>query len=597
MANIDSILKQYFQKPQDPSQKKYEALRAFYVDGIDPKKISNNFGYSPAYFKKLRFYFYTQINQNINPFFYPKKKGPKKRSTDSEAIEQIIQLRKQNHSINDIKAVLDAKGQNLSLETIDNILKDQGFAPLPRRTRKERNSIAIPKKIQPPICQPIFLPGVAGMKEMVDEEFASERGGGVLIFLPLIQKLGIIQAIEKSNFPQTSVINAVSSVMSFLALKLLGRERLSHDETWNLDRALGLFAGLNVLPKNSTLSSYSYRVYRSHNQRLLAELNNIFKDTELEEGEFNLDFKAIPHWGDASVLEKNWSGSRSRAIKSLLALIVQEPATGFLSYTNAEIKHCNQSNAAIEFVDFWIEGRGICPKMLIFDSRFTTYYHLNQLNKSEQRIKFLTLRRRGKNLRKEVENIPEDDWLKMSIEIKTKDNKRKFKTIKVYESYVKLRNYEGEVRQFIITDHGRPQPTFMITNDFVSNRSTLIKKYARRWLVEQEIAELIKFFHLNQTSSSIVVKVDFDLTMSLLAHNLYQVLTRHLPGFERCTAYTIYRNFIENGAKVAIIGDDIVVALKKKTHLPILFELPWMREKTYIAWLDRNIKFITDTVS
>lgn len=235
--------------------------------------------------------------------------------------------------------------------------------------------------------------------------------------------------------------------------------------------------------------------------------------------------------------------------------------------------------------------------MLIFDSRFTTYYHLNQLNKSEQRIKFLTLRRRGKNLRKEVENIPEDDWLKMSIEIKTKDNKRKFKTIKVYESYVKLRNYEGEVRQFIITDHGRPQPTFMITNDFVSNRSTLIKKYARRWLVEQEIAELIKFFHLNQTSSSIVVKVDFDLTMSLLAHNLYQVLTRHLPGFERCTAYTIYRNFIENGAKVAIIGDDIVVALKKKTHLPILFELPWMREKTYIAWLDRNIKFITDTVS
>jgi hypothetical protein len=132
---------------------------------------------------------------------------------------------------------------------------------------------------------------------------------------------------------------------------------------------------------------------------------------------------------------------------------------------------------------------------------------------------------------------------------KTKDDKRKFKTIKVYESYVKLRNYEGEVRQFIITDHGRPQPTFMITNDFVSNRSTLIKKYARRWLVEQEIAELIKFFHLNQTSSSIVVKVDFDLTMSLLAHNLYQLLTRHLPGFERCNAYTIYRNFIENGAK------------------------------------------------
>ncbi len=591
MDNKNINFKDYFENPQDPSQKKYEALRAFYVEELGNKEVADKFGYSPDYFKKLRFYFNRQIEQRINPFFIPKKKGPKKRSTDSEIIEQIVQLRKQNHSINDIKTVLEAKGQTLSLETIDNILKDQGFAPLQRRTRKERNSIAIPKKIQPPVCQPL------SESEKADDEFSSERGGGILIFLPLIQQLGIIQAIEKSNFPQTSVINAASSVMSFLALKLLGRERLSHDETWNLDRALGLFAGLNVLPKNATLSSYSYRILRSHNQRLLIELSNIFKDTEIEEGEFNLDFKAIPHWGDASVLEKNWSGSRSRAIKSLLALIVQDPATGFLSYTDAEIKHQNQSEAVIEFVDFWKEGRGICPKMLIFDSRFTNYYHLSQLNKDEQHIKFLTLRRRGKNLRKEVENIPETDWVKISIEIKTPRNKKKFKNIRVYENHVKLRNYEGEVRQFIITDHGRPQPTFMITNDFDLDRKTLIKKYARRWLVEQEIAEQIKFFHLNQTSSSIVVKVDFDLTISLLAHNIYKILAKHLPGFERCTVATIYRNFIENGAKVTIRGDDILVALKKKTHLPILFELPWMREKTYIPWLERNIKFTTDTIS
>jgi len=591
MDNVNINFKDYFENPQDPSQKKYEALRAFYVEELGNEEVADKFGYSPDYFKKLRFYFNRQIDQNINPFFIPKKKGPKKRSTDSEIIEQIVQLRKQNHSINDIKTVLEAKGQTLSLETIDNILKDQGFAPLQRRTRKERNSIAIPKKIQPPVCRPL------SESEIADDEFSSERGGGILIFLPLIQQLAIIPAIEKSNFPQTSVINAASSVMSFLALKLLGRERLSHDETWNLDRALGLFAGLNVLPKNATLSSYSYRILRSHNQRFLTELGNIFKDTEIEEGEFNLDFKAIPHWGDASVLEKNWSGSRSRAIKSLLALIVQDPATGFLSYSDAEIKHHNQSEAVIEFVDFWKEGRGICPKMLIFDSRFTTYNHLSQLNKDEQRIKFLTLRRRGKNLRKEVENIPETDWVKISIEIKTQENKKKFKNIKVYENHVKLRNYEGEVRQFIITDHGRPQPTFMITNDFDLDRKTLIKKYARRWLVEQEIAEQIKFFHLNQTSSSIVVKVDFDLTISLLAHNIYKILAKHLPGFERCTVATIYRNFIENGAKVTIRGDDILVALKKKTHLPILFELPWMREKTYIPWLERNIEFTTDTVS
>ncbi len=37
----------------------------------------------------------------------------------------------------------------------------------------------------------------------------------------------------------------------------------------------------------------------------------------------------------------------------------------------------------------------------------------------------------------------------------------------------------------------------------------LVKKYAGRWLVEQEIAEHVAFFNLNNPSSSIVVKVDF----------------------------------------------------------------------------------------
>jgi len=579
---MDPKIKNYFIQPNSTSQKIYESLRAFYIDELPDEQVAAKFGYSEAYLKKLRSIFTRQIEKGYNPFFTQNKKGPKKRFTDSNIIDQIITLRKQNYSIGDIKTTLEAKATKLSLETIDNIIKDEGFVPLPRRTRKERNSIMIPEKIEAPICQQL---------EIKDEEFSSERGGGILVFLPLIEKLGLIRAIRKSKFPQTSRINDVSSLMSFIALKLLGNERLSHDETWNLDRTIGLFAGLNVLPKNATLSSYSYRVLRSQNRLLLTELSHIFKDEEVETGEFNLDFKAIPHWGDASVLEKNWAGSRSRALKSLLALIVQDPSNGLLSYTNAEIKHQNQSEAVIEFVDFWKEGRGVCPKMLIFDSKFTTYHNLSELNRSN--IKFLTIRRRGKNLKKKVEYIHDSEWLDIRIEKK----KGKYKIIRVNESYTKLRNYKGEVRQFIITNHGRPQPTFMITNDFDSDIKVLIKKYARRWLVEQEIAEQIKFFHLNQPSSSIVVKVDFDLTISLLAHNLYKILAKHLPGFENCTVATIYRNFIENGAKVKICGDDILVAFKKKTHLPILFEVPWMRENTYISFLEKNIKFTCDTVS
>jgi len=103
---------------------------------------------------------------------------------------------------------------------------------------------------------------------------------------------------------------------------------------------------------------------------LLKKLSFIFeKDSN---GEFNLDFKAIPHWGDASVLEKNWCGTRTRAMKSLLALIVQNPQSGNMSYTNAEIKHADQNDCVLEFVDFWKNGYGTAPKMLIFD----LYRHL-----------------------------------------------------------------------------------------------------------------------------------------------------------------------------------------------------------------------------
>lgn len=432
---------------------------------------------------------------------------------------------------------------------------------MPKRTRRERLSVQVPAKIEPPQCVPF---------ELKNEEFSTEKGAAPLLFLPLIERLGIVEAIKRAGFPQTSVLSDVSSVLSFVALKTLGNERLSHDTTWNMDRVMGFSANLNVLPKRSTLSSYSYRVQRSSNRKFLAELTKIFKDDELEEGEFNLDFKTIPHWGDESVLEKNWSGARNKGIKSLLSLIVQDPNTGYLSYTDAEIKHINQNEAVLDFVDFWKEGRGEAPKMLIFDSKFTAYRNLSKLNESKENIKFITLRRRGKKLLEGVSNIPGDEWQKIRIE----GEKRKYKVIRVHDGFCKLRNYKGEVRQIILTDHGREQPTFMITNDFQMDVRGIVKKYVRRWLVEKEIAEQVAFFHLNQPSSSIVVKVDFDLTISLLTHNLYRLLTNHLPGFKHCIVPTIYRKFLENGATIKMDGNEASVHLKKKTHLPILFELP-----------------------
>jgi len=567
--------KTFFLKPLNPLQKQYEALKAFYVNGLSSARVCKQFGLSQAYFKKLRFLFVKKLKQGINSFFPTIKTGPKQRRTPKTTIEEIVLLRKRNYAITDIQVHLNAKQIKLSLNAIDEILKSEGFAPLPKRTRIERLSTMLPEKFKAP--RSISL-------TTMNDEFTTEISAGPLLFLPLMQKLGIVNAIEKSGFPGTKDLSGTQMVLSFLALKLLGTKRWSHDCRWNMDRALGLFANLNVLPKSTTLSTYGYRISRKSNRELLLQLASIFEDNSLE---FNLDFKTIPYWGDAGVLEKNWSGSHRKAMKSILALIAENPDSGTLTYTNAEIKHREQNYAVLEFVDFW-KQKGTCPKLLIFDSRFTTYHNLHKLN--QDGIKFLTLRRRGKELIKSTSSI--NSWQKITIE----RSKGRYQTINVLDRKCSLRHYDGEVREIIITGHGREKPAFLITNDFDLEVKELIKKYARRWLVEQEIAEQILFFQLNHPSSSIVIKVDFDLTLSLLAHNLYKKLAKELIGFEHCTVDTINRKFLENGAKIIIKDKMVSIFLKKKTHLPLLLETSLLKEEILLSWMGLSIRFVAGTV-
>lgn len=177
-----------------------------------------------------------------------------------------------------------------------------------------------------------------------------------------------------------------------------------------------------------------------------------------------------------------------------------------------------------------------------------------------------------------------------------RSRKKKTRNVKVFDEIVSLPKYKGEIRQLIIIDHSK-EPIFMITNDFATKACDLIRKYGRRWLVEQEISEQIVFFHLNLLSSSIVVKVDFDLTMTVLAHNLYRKLAFDLPGFQHCTVETLHRRFLDGRAEVKIVDNKAMVTLNKRAHLPLLFELPWLQEETKIPRLGCVIDFKMGTSS
>ena len=327
-----------------------------------------------------------------------------------------------------------------------------------------------------------------------------------------------------------------------------------------------MFAGLNVLPKTTWYSAYSSAIERKDNVAFLKSLNRIFADHELFSDTANLDFTAIPYWGDGAPFENNWSGKRSKALLSIQAALAQDPDTGILCYGDTTVKHDNQDNVILEFLDFYREGTGQSINYVVFDSKFTTLENLGRINKKG--IKFITIQRKSKNLNEKIQQIPKYHWNTIKIE---KAN-HKSRTVVYSESTTVNQRYgEGTLRQIFIKGNSM-KPATILTNDESSKAKELIRKYARRWLIETEISEQIHFFHLNRNSSGIVIKVDFDLTMTILAHNLYRLLALRLPGYSHCRAQTLFDSFIDNYGEIVVGNEDITVKMNRKRSLPLLRE-------------------------
>jgi hypothetical protein len=204
---------------------------------------------------------------------------------------------------------------------------------------------------------------------------------------------------------------------------------------------------------------------------------------------------------------------------------------------------------------------------LVFDSRFTTYPKLSALNRAH--VHFITLRRRGHSLLQRVDRL--DGWTRIHIP----HEKRKFPNPEVHESTITLPHYDGAVRQVIVRGNGHEKPAFLISNDFESPVELLVGHDARRWRVENGIAEAVKFFHLNALSSPILTKVHFDVALTMIADTLYTMLARRLRGFEDCDAPKLFRHFVDGKGRVDIRGSRVEVTYPRRAHNPILRAVPW----------------------
>ena len=164
----------------------------------------------------------------------------------------------------------------------------------------------------------------------------------------------------------------------------------------------------------------------------------------------------------------------------------------------------------------------------------------------------------------------------------------KKRTLNIYEEEVILKGYDGMVRQICITGHGKIKPAIIITNDFSLSAAEIVRRYARRWIVEKAISEQIDFFHLNSVSSSMVIKVDFDLTMSILTHNIFRLFAKDLERYSHLSDRSIYEKFLQNEADIEMQNNEINISLKKKRNLPLILESTRKYNHLKYQWINNN---------
>jgi transposase len=563
-----------FTEPATTRQRQYEALRAFYLEGLPSAEVARRFGYSPGGFRVLCHDF---RRGNLPEFFATARPGPRQQPKKSRAHEKIVALRKRNYSVYEISQTLKEHGTPLSATAVREVLAGEGFAPLPRRRDEER-----PVRVSPTV------EAVADVRDftLTEREFTT-RVGGLFLFVPDLVRLdGDDTLARTAKLPGSKIIPASHALRSSLALKLWPIERKSHVMTLVADEGLALFCGLNAMPKKSFLSEYSSRITPKQVSRLLSGWHTQLTGEDLIAGEsHNLDFHSVPYFGEHPLVESHYLSKRSRRQPSILVFLAHDADGQVFCYSNADIRKGEEAEEIFRFIEFWKRQYGTLPQHLVFDSKLTTYDRLDRLDAAG--ITFITLRRRSPSLLAEIEHLPPSAWRTVNLEVSS----RKHRTPRVYEQ--KACPHKREFRQFFITDLGHDEPTILLTNDTKATPKTIITRYAKRMLIENALSDAVRFFHIDALSSSVGFKVDFDMALLVMASCLYRLMARRMRGYDDAQARQIYRDLIDMPADVAITETEITVRFHRRAHLPIILASKLINKPVAVPWWNgRSLRLV-----
>ena len=556
--------RRFFLEPQHSKQRQYEALRRYFVDGRSSKEVAAEFGYTEGSFRVLCHHF----RRDPEPaFFLTPTRGPQSQPKKSAARATIEHLRKRNHSVYEIAEALKEQGTALSATAVREVLGELGFAALPRRLDEER-----PERPRPTV------ESVADARtfNLAPRRFPT-RCGGLFLFLPDLVRLGIEHIADTARLPGSKMIPRTHALRAGLALKLWAIERKSHVMALVADEGLGLFCGLNRIPKKSYLSEYASRTTPTHTSALLGAWHTgvLGEQVLFPARSFDLDFHSVPYHGAHPSIERHYVSKRSRRQSSVLVFLAQDADARAFCYADANLRKGEEPEAVFRFLAFWKRIHGALPTHLVFDSRLTTYAGLARLD--EMGVTFITLRRRSPKILAEIRDLPASAWRRIRLDVPA----RKYRAPRVWEKNVPLAGCR--LRQLYILDLGHDQPTVLVTND-TRTPKTLITRYAQRMLIENAICDAVRFFHIDALSSAVAMKVDFDMTLLVIASGLYRRLAQRMRGYAECQARQIFRDLIDMPADVTITEREVQVRFHRRAHLPIIAASGLLDEPVAVPW-------------
>ena len=257
---------EWFASPRRVNHRRYEALRAYFVDGLSYAEAGARFGYTRwAMINLVR----EHRAGNLELFILPRRPGPAPGTAPAgdRVRGRVIALRGQGLSSYEISARLSAEGTPLNRTSVAEILTEEGLGRLLRGPAPEASiSPATPGR-------DTNLPAAAVIDFGTWPEQLDTTRAGLLLAIPDLVSLDLPALITTAGYPGTRVIPAVSWLLSLLALKLTRTRRVSHVDDLLADPAAALFAGLAVLPKKTALTDYCDRLSHDHQQRFLAALD------------------------------------------------------------------------------------------------------------------------------------------------------------------------------------------------------------------------------------------------------------------------------------------------------------------------------------